>query len=311
MSAYARLAKDGKLIAEATAIKKRAERRLGELMEADRKSGKLKHGGPRKGSRVVEKPLLHTLADQGIDKNLADRARKAAMPEAKFEEQVARAIKVAVAATEDDAAVVKAAREEQQDEKANRRAMREGELTARIAALPTRRYGVIVADPEWRFEPWSRETGMDRAADNHYPTSVVEAIKARDVPSIAADDAVLFLWATVPMLPQALEVMAAWGFAYKSSCTWTKDRAGTGYWFRNQHELLLLGTRGKISAPAPGTQWPSVIAAPVAEHSAKPEAFLEMIETYFPTLPKIELNRRGPPRPGWAAWGNEVVESVA
>jgi hypothetical protein len=152
MSAYARLAKDGKLIAEATAIKKRAERRLGELMEADRKSGKLKHGGPRKGTRVVEKPLLHTLADQGIDKNLADRARKtAAMPEAKFEEQVARAIKVAVAATEDDAAVVKAAREEQQEEKRGRRTQREAELAAKIVALPSKHYGVIVADPEWRF----------------------------------------------------------------------------------------------------------------------------------------------------------------
>jgi N6-adenosine-specific RNA methylase IME4 len=79
-----------------------------------------------------------------------------------------------------------------------------------------------------------------------------------------------------------------------------------GYWFRSNHELLLVGTRGNIPAPAPGMQWRSVIDAPVGAHSAKPEVVLEMIEEYFPTLPKIELNRRGPARPGWDAWGNEV-----
>jgi len=186
------------------------------------------------------------------------------------------------------------------------RANREVLLGATQCALPTRKFGVILADPEWRFEPWSRATGMDRAADNHYPTSCTEVIAARNVPSIAADDCALFLWATVPMLPHALCVMAAWGFDYKSHFVWAKDRIGTGYWNRNKHELLLLGVCGKIPAPAPGTQWESVIEAAVGEHSAKPEKFLELIEFYFPTLPKIELNRRGPPRPGWSAWGNEL-----
>jgi hypothetical protein len=99
--------------------------------------------------------------------------------------------------------------------KKERRAARERELANKQLALPTRKYGVIVADPEWRFEPYSRETGMDRAADNHYPTSALEVIKSRDVASIAADDCVLFLWATAPMLPQALSVMDAWGFEYR------------------------------------------------------------------------------------------------
>jgi hypothetical protein len=99
--------------------------------------------------------------------------------------------------------------------------------------------------------------------------------------------------------------MAAWGFAYKSHEIWNKDRIGTGYWFRNKHELILVGTRGNIPAPAMGEQWPSVTDAPVGRHSAKPEIFLEMIEAYFPNLPKIELNRRGPARKGWDAWGNE------
>jgi N6-adenosine-specific RNA methylase IME4 len=194
--------------------------------------------------------------------------------------------------------------------KAERRAEREIELAAKVVALPTKRYGVIVADPEWRFEPYSWETGMDRAADNHYPTSVTEDIAKRDVPSIAADDCVLFLWATAPMLQDALQVMAAWGFEYKSHAIWDKVHIGTGYWFRNRHELLLIGTKGDIPAPAMGQQTASVIAIARKEHSAKPEQFLELIEQYFPSLPKIELNRRGPPRKGWDAWGNEMQEAA-
>jgi N6-adenosine-specific RNA methylase IME4 len=190
--------------------------------------------------------------------------------------------------------------------KAERRAERELELASAQTALPSQRYGVIVADPEWRFEPYSRDTGMDRAADNHYPTSVTEMIAGRDVPSIAADDSVLFLWATVPMLRDAWNVMEAWGFEYKSHMIWDKVHIGTGYWFRNRHELLLVGTKGDIPAPAMGDQFSSVMTIARKEHSAKPEQFLELIEQYFPNLPKIELNRRGPPRAGWDAWGNEA-----
>lgn len=138
----------------------------------------------------------------------------------------------------------------------------------------------------------------------------LDEIKALDVASIAADDSVLLMWATVPMLPHALEVMAAWGFAYKSHVVWVKDRFGTGYWFRNQHELLLVGTRGNPPAPAPGTQWQSVIEAPVREHSRKPDEVYELIEAYFPNLPKIELFARHA-RPGWDRWGAEAPANAA
>jgi N6-adenosine-specific RNA methylase IME4 len=176
-------------------------------------------------------------------------------------------------------------------EKRERRARREAELGERQRALPNKRYGVILADPPWRFEPYSRISGMDRAADNHYPTSALEEIKALAVASIAAPDCVLFLWATVPMLPQALEAMAAWGFAYKSSFAWAKNRMGTGYWNRNKHELLLVGTRGHVPAPAMGTQVASLIEAPVKRHSEKPAVFYEIIERYFPTLPQDRAAR--------------------
>ena len=122
-----------------------------------------------------------------------------------------------------------------------------------------------------------------------------------------APDSVMFLWATVPMLMRAGEVLEAWGFPYKSNFTWNKDRVGTGYWSRNKHEHLLVGTRGKIPAPAPGTQWPSVIDAPVGRHSEKPVIFYELIESYYPTLPKIELFARAA-RPGWSCWGLEAPQ---
>jgi len=182
---------------------------------------------------------------------------------------------------------------------------REAELAEKQRALPQKKYGVILADPEWRFEVYSRETGMDRAADNHYPTTATDEICKRDVPSIAADDCVLFLWATVPMLPDALKVMAAWGFDYKSHRMWRKTRIGTGYWFRNAHELLMVGTRGNIPAPAMGEQWDSVGEGDNSEHSRKPDWQYELIEHYFPNLPKIELNARRA-RPGWDAWGLEA-----
>jgi N6-adenosine-specific RNA methylase IME4 len=198
-------------------------------------------------------------------------------------------------------------RDIEQTRKATARAVKEELLGRSIAALPQQKFGVILADPPWRFEPYSRETGMDRAADNHYPT-LGDIPSMADVSQIAADNCVLFLWATVPILPHALLTMLAWGFEYRSHFIWAKDRIGTGYWNRNKHELLLLGVKGSVPAPAMGTQWESVIEAAVGRHSEKPEIFLELIERYFPTLPKIELNRRGPARPGWSAWGNEVEE---
>lgn len=208
--------------------------------------------------------------------------------------------------------------------KKQRRAEREKELAARQLALIDRKYNVILADPEWRFEPYSQETGMDRAPENHYPTSPLDAIKRRDnlvttwgergVQAIAADDCVLFLWATSPMLPQALEVMSAWGFAYKTQAIWHKEYPGngrgTGYWFLGDHEILLVGTKGKIPAPAPGTQFRSVFRAPVRGHSVKPDIVYEIIERYYPTVPKIELNAARP-RLGWTAWGFEAPSDGA
>lgn len=207
-----------------------------------------------------------------------------------------------------------------QDAKKERRTEREVALGDKIAAgnaelvaagVAGKRYGVIYADPEWRFEPWSRETGMDRAADNHYPTTPTRIIASRPVADIAADDCVLFMWATRPMLPDAWTVLAGWDFTYKSCTVWGKRREGEargpGYIFTDEAEILIYATRGSPPAPAPGLQWPSLFIAPVGRHSEKPDRVYELIESYFPTLPKIELNARVR-RPGFDVWGAEVPD---
>lgn len=220
-------------------------------------------------------------------------------------------------------AAARTVREADQRLKRERRAEREGRLAGRQAALPEKKYGVIYADPEWRFDPYSRETGMDRAADNHYPTSDLATLQRRDVGAIAADDCVLFMWATVPMLAEAFCCLDSWGFAwfdrrdghltpdkrkcrYVSQFAWDKAASGNGYWTRNRHELLLIATRGKPVAPALGEQLDSMIRSRKSGHSAKPEKVLDWIDKTWPNTARIELNRRGPARPGWDAWGNEA-----
>ena len=301
---YARQAKNTELEERAAVIRLRGKRRMGEILIEHREAGRLHEGRPRKKNGSEKEPLERIkIEDFGIDKKLsADSQELARLSEPSFHEVEA---KITTAIRDRTRVAMNTV------EKKEKRAQKEKLLGEYQSSLPAKKYGVIVADPEWRFEPYSRETGMDRAADNHYPTSAAHVVAQRDVRSIAADDCVLFLWATIPMLCEAIVVMDyGWGFTYKSHYVWGKDKIGTGYWGREKHEMLLIGTRGNPPAPAMGTQCESLIIAPRGEHSAKPEIFLEIIEGYYPTLPKIELNRRGPARPGWDAWGNESGERI-
>lgn len=194
-------------------------------------------------------------------------------------------------------AIKKIARQEKEQQLA-------GKAIGQSLSTNTSLYGVIYADPPWKYETFS-ENGMDRSADNHYPTMSMFDMLALDVP--AADDCVMFMWATVPMLPEALDLLSTWGFDYKSHICWIKDRQGTGYWTRNKHELLLIATKGNVPAPAMGTQPPSVIELPLGRHSEKPAFFADMISTLYPTTPKLEMFARVG-RVGWDVIGNEAPD---
>jgi len=170
-----------------------------------------------------------------------------------------------------------------------------------------RLYAVYHADPPWRFAVHSETTGREKSAENHYPTMATEEIAALLAELIGGESpAVFFCWATNPMLPDALKVLAACGFTYVHHWVWDKEVAGTGFWGRDRHELLLIGRRGDVASPLPGSQPETVFRVKKGRHSAKPDVFAETIEKLFPGVSRLELFARRA-RPGWDAWGFEAA----
>lgn len=165
---------------------------------------------------------------------------------------------------------------------------------------PDGEYSVLLADPPWNYD-FSRSSSRD--IENQYATMSLSDIKKLDVP--AADDCVLYLWAVAPKVPEAVAVLDAWGFEYKTCAVWDKEKIGMGYWFRGQHELLLVGTRGDVSPPDTDARVSSVIREERGEHSEKPETVHEIIEDAFPTGDRVELFARDG-REGWETWGAEA-----
>lgn len=168
--------------------------------------------------------------------------------------------------------------------------------------VPAGVYRLIYADPPWRYEHVVTE---NRAIENQYPTMSLEEICAYDVP--AAEDAVLFLWATSPKLAEAMTVIAAWRFDYRTCAVWDKGSIGMGYYFRQQHELLLVAARGSLPVPDPTARPSSVVHAPRGKHSAKPARVFDLLEAMYPEFTaddRIELFSRCP-REGWASSSNE------
>ncbi len=188
--------------------------------------------------------------------------------------------------------------------------IRQREKAERVAEIASREpaplqaegtFSVLYVDPPWRYE----HAEPTRAIENHYPTMSLDEIKAMDVP--ADDDAVLFLWAPSPKLAEAMQVLDAWGFGYRTCMVWVKDRIGMGYYARQRHELLLIAKRGNFPVPDPEDRPDSVIEAALGQHSAKPDVVYEVIERMYPTVErKVELFARRP-RDGWAAWGNQAA----
>jgi N6-adenosine-specific RNA methylase IME4 len=179
-----------------------------------------------------------------------------------------------------------------------------------FAPLPRGPFATILADPPWKFVTWSNK-GQGRGAVQHYPTLAVDEIARLPVNEIAARDCVLFLWATWPMVKEALHLMEwRWKFRFKTCAfVWVKvtnggDPAqGLGFWTRSNTEFVMLGTRGRPKRRHKDVG--QVIMAPRSAHSRKPEEAYERIERLCEG-PYLELFARGKPRPGWKAWGNEL-----
>ena len=175
-----------------------------------------------------------------------------------------------------------------------------------------KKYQIIYADPPWRYD---FSATHNRDIENQYPTMELEEIKSLKIPS--DDNSVLYLWATSPKLLEALDVMKEWGFKYRTHLIWDKEIIGCGWWFRGQHELLLVGVKGKFSPPENKKRISSVFKQRRTKHSKKPDIMRKLIGDWFPDKTKIELFARKPDTliedpswKGWDVWGNEVKSDI-
>jgi N6-adenosine-specific RNA methylase IME4 len=291
MQAYAKQAKDRSLIADATEIRMRAERRAGELL-ADMKKNKggAEQGVGRRGKNAVAASNhIPTLADLGISKTQSSRwQRFAAMDSETFESNVVAARKKALTGLDSV------------DREIQRQEMLASYSTRALAA-PTGKYRVLYADP-----PYDYDVHHPRRRD-HYPTMTIDEICALPVRGWTEDDAVLFLWVPSPILERAFEIIHAWGFEYRTCFIWDKVRHNLGRYCSVRHELLLVCTRGSCQ-PDQRKLFDSVQSIERTEHSAKPHKFYEIIETLYPNGRRLELFARKP-RKGWTTWGNEIARA--
>ncbi len=181
------------------------------------------------------------------------------------------------------------------------------------AALPTTRYDVIYADPPWDYKGQLQHAGVGSGdtggAVRHYETLTLAQLKGLDVPSITADDCLLFLWATNPHLDQAIELGRAWGFEWATvAFVWDKERVNPGFYTLSQCELCLVFKHGRIPRPRGARNVRQLVRSARGPHSVKPEAVRQRISEMFPQQKKIELFARDA-APGWDAWGAESTDA--
>lgn len=169
-------------------------------------------------------------------------------------------------------------------------------------------FRTLYLDPAWTFETFS-DAGQGKSASQHYPVMSLDEMKAWRVAELMAANSACFMWATFPCLPQALDLLAHYGFEYRTGGAWAKQSStgqklafGTGYIFRGAAELLLVGVRGKPRWLSKSER--NLWLSPIREHSRKPDEVRAMIERLAPG-PRLELNARTQ-TPGWIVHGNEV-----
>lgn len=177
-----------------------------------------------------------------------------------------------------------------------------------LSLRPAGGFGLIMADPPWSFTHRSARGTTTKSAGGQYDCMDLAEIARLPVAPLAAPDCLLWLWATNPMLPQALTLLEAWGFTYKTAGHWAKTTRhgrqafGTGYILRCAGEPFLIGTRGR---PRTSRSVRSVIMGPVREHSRKPEEAYAAAEALMPGAQRLDLFSRAT-RPGWTSWGDEA-----
>jgi len=166
-----------------------------------------------------------------------------------------------------------------------------------------RTFPTIVADPPWEHA----NQGSRASASDHYPTMTIEEICSEPVAELAASNSHLHLWTPSSLLPEALTVMQAWGFQYKTSFVWVKPQIGIGNYWRTAHEFLMLGVRGKLAFLDHAQR--SWLEAKRTSHSTKPKAIRELIETVSPG-PYLEMyGRTKPANSKWTVYGNQIQPS--
>jgi site-specific DNA-methyltransferase (adenine-specific) len=171
------------------------------------------------------------------------------------------------------------------------------------------KYNIIYADPPWRYKPGSNPP-KSLNVENYYRTMSIQDMMSLPVGRVAAEDSVLFLWTTGPFLGEALKVIDAWGFKYKTiGFAWVKTRGeklhlGLGYHTRGNEELCLLATRGR-GLSRTRSDVPQVVVAPVTRHSEKPEEVRHRIEALYGHQRRIDIFARRQ-APGWEAVGDEI-----
>ena len=176
-----------------------------------------------------------------------------------------------------------------------------------------RSYGTILADPPWQFSNRTGKMAPEHRRLSRYPTLTLQAINAIPVLAVASGQSHLYLWVPNALLHEGLEVMAAWGFQYKTNLIWHKirkdggpDGRGVGFYFRNTTEMVLFGVRGRLRTLTSGRTQVNIIKTQKREHSRKPDELYAIIEACSPG-PFLELFARGQ-RVDWDQWGNEVVD---
>lgn len=174
-------------------------------------------------------------------------------------------------------------------------------------AIPKGKHRVIYADPPWWYAtPQHSKTEQATVLKSHYPSMKIDEICALPIKDMAADDAVLFLWTTSPLLFEAAKVIEAWGFKYKASIIWDKVKHNVGHYVSVRHEFLLICTRG--SCPKDSEKLAdSVVVMERTEHSAKPDVFRDMIDEMYEPVKgdRVELFARADLPKHWKAWGNQ------